>query len=159
MLIGPSISPPCSTQRRQGRPCWSLTCPLDRAQRNLHIHPTGPCTLLHGPPTTALKSLDSTLSLPAARLLSSAERAKALLESAKLKLAMNQQQRIDSTVKDLVMVVELSEEERVNSDTLCLLGKCYEWKGMKEEARKHSRRLLMLSLINALCWFIYITYK
>ena len=100
---------------------------------------------------TALKSLDSALSLPAARLLSLAERAEVLLESAKLKLVVNQQQRIDSMVKDLVMVVELSEEERVNSDALYLLGKCYEWKGMKEEARKHSRRLLMLSLINALC--------
>ena len=31
--------------------------------------------------------------------------------------------------------VELSEGERVDSNVLCLLGNCYEWKGMKEEAK------------------------
>ena len=64
------------------------------------------------------------------------------MERAELKLAVNRRRRIDSAVEDLVAAVEVSEGERVDSEALCLLGKCYEWKGMKEEAKEAFQKAL-----------------
>ena len=123
---------------------------LTEAHRALSIEPREPSAhilraralRLMGHPSAALRSLDSALSPPAARLLSAAERSEALVERAELKLAVNRRRRIDSAVEDLVAAVEVSEGERVDSEALCLLGKCYEWKGMKEEAKEAFQKAL-----------------
>ena len=86
--------------------------------------------------------MDSALWPPAVRLLSTEDRADALVERAELKLAVNRRRRIDSAVEDLIAAVELSEGERVDSEALCLLGKCYESKGMKEKAKEAFRKVL-----------------
>ena len=87
-----------------------------------------------GHPAATLRSLDSALLPPAARLLSSAKRAKALVERVELKLAVNWRWRIGLAVEDLVAAVVLSEGQWVDSNSLCLLGKYYEC--MKVEAKE-----------------------
>lgn len=107
-----------------------------------HIHRARALHLL-GHPAAALRSLDSALSSPAARSLSAAERAEALVERAELKVEMNRRRRVESAVKDLVEAVGLmSGGEEVESEALCLLGQCYEWKGMKEEAKEAFLKVL-----------------
>lgn len=86
----------------------------------------------------AIRSLDSTLSPPAAKSLSPAERADALVLRAELKLAVNRRRRVDSVMEDLVEAMGVSG----NSEALCLLGKCYEWKGMKGEAKDAYEKVL-----------------
>ncbi|XP_061370337.1 uncharacterized protein LOC133313044 [Gastrolobium bilobum] len=90
----------------------------------------------------ALRSLDTALSSPAAKSLSAAERSAALVNRAVLKVAVNMRRRVDSAVEDLVEAVGLSGGKNSNSEALCLLGKCYEWKGMKTEANDAFQKVL-----------------
>ncbi|KAK7386720.1 hypothetical protein VNO78_27055 [Psophocarpus tetragonolobus] len=84
-----------------------------------------------------IKSLDAALASPAAKSLSAAERAGALVLRAELKVAVNRRRRVDSAIEDLVEAAGVSGGEGCDSESeaLSLLGKCYEWKGMNEEAK------------------------
>ncbi|TKY58725.1 hypothetical protein E2542_SST15794 [Spatholobus suberectus] len=95
---------------------------------------------LMGHRAAAIKSLDAALSSPAAKSLSAAERAEALVKRAELKVAVNRRRRVDSAIEDLVEAAELSDGN--DSEALCLLGKCYEWKGLKEEAKDAFQKVL-----------------
>ena len=95
--------------------------------------------------TSALRSLDLALSPPCVKSLSRTERGDALLKRAELKLAMNRRRRVDSAVEDLVEAVRLGDGDS-ESRALCLLGQCYEWKGMKELARKAYEKALRFEL-------------
>ncbi|KAK9284732.1 hypothetical protein L1049_023909 [Liquidambar formosana] len=88
---------------------------------------------LIGHKSSALKSLDLALSPPAVKSLSDRERGDALFKRAELQMSVNRRRRVDSAVADLVEAVKLSSD---NDKAFCLLGECYEMKGMKEEARK-----------------------
>lgn len=88
---------------------------------------------LMGRKNSALRSLDVALSTPFVKSLSERERGDALVKRAELKVAVNRRRRIDSAVEDLVEAVSRTE---LNSKALCLLGQCYEWKGMRTEARE-----------------------
>ncbi|KAL6222822.1 hypothetical protein ACLB2K_006212 [Fragaria x ananassa] len=96
---------------------------------------------LLGHRTAALRSLDAALSPPCVKLLAERERGEALVKRAELKLAVNRRRRVDSAVEDLVEAVGLSEGEG-DTTAFSLLGQCYEWKGMREEARKAFERAL-----------------
>ncbi|KAL5988446.1 hypothetical protein ACLOJK_036210 [Asimina triloba] len=89
---------------------------------------------LIGHKTSALRSLDAALSPPASKSLLDAERADALIKRAELQIEINRRRRIDAAVSDLVEALRLCVGK--NSKAYCLLGSCYETKGMKEEARK-----------------------
>ncbi|KAL1365485.1 hypothetical protein HN51_013513 [Arachis hypogaea] len=123
---------------------------LTEADRALSLNPREPTAhilraralRIMGHHAAALRSMDSALWPPAVRLLSTEDRADALVERAELKLAVNRRRRIDSAVEDLIAAVELSEGERVDSEALCLLGKCYESKGMKDKAKEAFRKVL-----------------
>lgn len=86
--------------------------------------------------SSAIRSLNSALSPPTSKLLSQTERADALVFRAEMKLEVNRLPRVDSAMEDLVKAVRVSggERESNNVEALCLLGRCYEWKGMKNEA-------------------------
>ncbi|RZC45616.1 hypothetical protein C5167_038556 [Papaver somniferum] len=87
---------------------------------------------LQGHKTSALKSLDSALSLPAVKSLSDRERGDALFKRAELHIDINRRRRVDSAIADLIESVKLSSE---NSKAYCILGECYEQKEMVDEAR------------------------
>lgn len=88
---------------------------------------------LQGFRTSALDSLDAALSPLAVKSLSDLERGDALIKRAQLKVDLEKTGRVDSAVADLTEAVRMcSEKERA----YCLLGKCYEMKGMKEEATR-----------------------
>lgn len=77
--------------------------------------------------------------------LSERERRDALVKRAELKMAVNRKRRIDSAMEDLVEAVKLSEGgSGAESRGLCLLGQCYEWKGMREMAREAFEKALRL---------------
>lgn len=97
---------------------------------------------LMGHHTAALKSMDTALSSPQVKSLTEAERENALVKRAELKLAVNRRRRVDSAVEDLEEAVRLSGG--VNSEALCLLGECYEWKGMKGKAKEAFERAFQL---------------
>lgn len=78
----------------------------------------------------ALKSLDVALSQ---RGLSDGERADALVKRAELHMAVNKRRRVDAAIEDVEEAVRLGAG---NSRAYCLLGECYEFKGMKEIARE-----------------------
>ncbi|RDX91884.1 hypothetical protein CR513_26059, partial [Mucuna pruriens] len=90
----------------------------------------------------AIKSFDAALSLPAAKSLSTAERANALVRRAEMKVAVNRRRRVDSAIEDLVDAVGISGGQGSELEALCLLGKCYEWKGMKDEAKDAFQKVL-----------------
>ncbi|XWS29603.1 hypothetical protein CRYUN_Cryun24cG0043100 [Craigia yunnanensis] len=61
----------------------------------------------------------------------------AIVRRGELKLSINKRRRVDSAVTDLEEAVRMSDEEvAVRTKAFCLLGECYEFKGMREEARK-----------------------
>ncbi|CAO2830336.1 unnamed protein product [Amaranthus hypochondriacus] len=86
---------------------------------------------LLGRRTSALRSLDSALTSPASKSLSGRERGDALVKRAELQLGVNRRRRVDSALSDLVEAVSLTRD---NSKAFCLLGQCYEMKGMRNEA-------------------------
>ncbi|KAK4722542.1 hypothetical protein R3W88_012775 [Solanum pinnatisectum] len=75
---------------------------------------------LQGFKTSALDSIDVALSPLAVKSLSEPERADALFK------------RLDSVIEDLTQSVRLKGD---NVKAFCLLGDCYEKKGLKEEAQ------------------------
>ncbi|XP_028785208.1 uncharacterized protein LOC114741114, partial [Neltuma alba] len=95
---------------------------------------------LMGHHTAALRSMDSALSVPHVKSLSAAEREDALVKRAELKLAVNQRRRVDSALEDLDEAVRLSRGS--NTTAFCLIGECYEWKGMKEKAKEAFQRAI-----------------
>ncbi|XWS41661.1 hypothetical protein CRYUN_Cryun17cG0101600 [Craigia yunnanensis] len=85
---------------------------------------------------SALRSLDLALASTRVKSLSDRERVEAMVRRAELKLAINKRRRVDSAVTDLEEAVRISDEEgAVTAKSFCLLGECYEFKGMREEAR------------------------
>ncbi|XP_058069375.1 uncharacterized protein LOC131218693 [Magnolia sinica] len=88
---------------------------------------------LMGHKSSALRSLDTALSPPSSKSLSDAERADALVKRAELQIEVNRRRRTDAAVSDLVEAIGLTSG---NLKAYCLLGSCYEHKGMKEEARE-----------------------
>ncbi|CAK8561784.1 unnamed protein product [Lathyrus sativus] len=123
---------------------------LSEADQALAITPRDPsvhilraralCIMNHR--TSAIKSLDTALSLPAAKFLPPQERADLLVFRAEMKLAVNRKRRVESAMEDIEEAVRVSGEENDNSEALCLLGKCYEWKGMREEAKNVYEKVL-----------------
>lgn len=84
--------------------------------------------------TSAVDAMDVALSPLASKSLSVAEKAEALHKRAELRLAVSKGERVDSAAfEDLIESVRLKGD---NVKTLCLLGECYEKKGLSEEARK-----------------------
>ncbi|XP_004509789.1 uncharacterized protein [Cicer arietinum] len=117
---------------------------LSEANQALSITPKDPSVhilraralYIAGHRATAIRSLDSALSLPAAKFLNPTERADALVFRAEMKLAVNRRRRVDSAIEDLVEAIGVSGEgSESKSEAMCLLAKCYEWKGMIEEAK------------------------
>ncbi|KAJ4825333.1 hypothetical protein Tsubulata_002670 [Turnera subulata] len=123
---------------------------LAEAETAISLSPKDPAPLLLralaldllGHTASALKSIDSALSFPRGKLLSQKDRADALVKRAELKLAVNRRRRVDSAIQDLKQAVELlakcSSATADGGDTtrpLCLLGQCYESKGMTDEAK------------------------
>ncbi|KAE8666758.1 F-box protein [Hibiscus syriacus] len=88
---------------------------------------------LRGFKSSALDSLDITLSPLASKSLTDKERGDALFKRAELKMSMNRRgSHVDSAIDDLTKAVELLGD---NARAFCLLGDCYETKKMKTEAR------------------------
>ncbi|CAK9163630.1 unnamed protein product [Ilex paraguariensis] len=87
---------------------------------------------LQGFKTSALDSIDISLSPLAVKSLEENERGDALLKRAELRLAVSRRGQIDSVVQDLVESVRLKND---NAKAYFLLGECYEKKSMREEAR------------------------
>ncbi|XVF61501.1 hypothetical protein PTKIN_Ptkin08bG0134900 [Pterospermum kingtungense] len=87
---------------------------------------------------SALRSLDLALASTRVKSLPQRERVEAMMRRAELKLAVNKRRRVDSAVMDLEEAVRMSDEEggAVKTKAFCLLGECYEFKGMREEARQ-----------------------
>ncbi|KAL2521744.1 Tetratricopeptide repeat (TPR)-like superfamily protein [Forsythia ovata] len=88
---------------------------------------------LMGHKNSALKSLDLALSPPAVKMLAEKERGDALFKRAQLQISLNRKRRVDSAIEDLVEAVRLSAD---NAKVFCLLGECYEMKGLKEDAKQ-----------------------
>ncbi|XP_049349508.1 uncharacterized protein LOC125814096 [Solanum verrucosum] len=88
---------------------------------------------LQGFKTSALDSIDVALSPLAVKSLSEPERADALFKRAQLRLAASRREQVDSVIEDLTQSVRLKGD---NVKAFCLLGDCYEKKGLKEEAQK-----------------------
>lgn len=99
---------------------------------------------LMGHRIAAIKSLDAALSSPAAKSLSAEERADALVRRAEMKVGVNRRRRVESAIEDLVEAVEVDERKGSEWEVMCLLGKCYEWKGMKEEATDAFQKVLQV---------------
>ncbi|KAL8550195.1 hypothetical protein ACS0TY_008863 [Phlomoides rotata] len=119
----------------------------DEADKALALEPRDPAAhilkamaeSLMGHKTSALKSLDSALSPPAVKMLSAGEKADALIKRAELQIGLNRKRRVDSAMEDLVEAARLSPD---NAKASCLLGHCYEIKGLKGEAEHYFQEAL-----------------
>lgn len=87
---------------------------------------------IQGFKTSALESLDTALSPLVAKSLSNEERGDALFKRAELKMSTNRRALVDSALADLTESVAMSR----NANAYCWLGKCYEIKKLKVEAKK-----------------------
>ncbi|CAA3025478.1 Tetratricopeptide repeat-containing domain [Olea europaea subsp. europaea] len=96
---------------------------------------------LMGHKNSALKSLDLALSPPAVRMLADRERGDALFKRAQLQVGLNRKRRVDSAIDDLVEAVRLSGD---NAKAFCLLGQCYEMKGLRDEAKQAFQKALSI---------------
>ncbi|XP_022132455.1 uncharacterized protein LOC111005306 [Momordica charantia] len=120
---------------------------LTEAETALSLSPKDPAShilkalaLDHmGHQSSALKSLDVALSPPCLKSLSGRELGKALIKRAELKIAVNRKRRLDSAVEDLLEAVRLGVQDPKG---FCLLGQCYEWKQMKDEAKQAFEKAL-----------------
>ncbi|KAL6554913.1 hypothetical protein OROGR_006171 [Orobanche gracilis] len=103
---------------------------------------------LMGHKNSALKSFDSALSPPAVKLLSVREKGDALFKRAELHIELNRKRRVDLAIEDLVEAVGLSPD---NAKAFCLLGQCFEIKGLRSEAKNAFEKALKIepSLIEA----------
>ncbi|XP_009612160.1 uncharacterized protein LOC107803954 [Nicotiana tabacum] len=88
---------------------------------------------LQGFKTSALDSIDIALSPLAVKSLSEPEKADALFKRAELRLAVSRRGQVDSVIEDLTESVRLKGD---NVKAFCLLGDCYEKKGLTEEAQE-----------------------
>lgn len=89
--------------------------------------------VLQGFKTSALDSIDIALSPLAVKSLSEPEKADALFKRAELRLAVSRRGQVDSVIEDLTESVRLKGD---NVKAFCLLGDCYEKKGLTEEAQE-----------------------
>lgn len=87
---------------------------------------------IQGFKTSALESLDTALSPLTAKSLSDEERGDALFKRAELKMSTNRRALVDSALADLTESVTLSR----NANAYYWLGKCYEMKKLRGEAKK-----------------------
>ncbi|VFQ99653.1 unnamed protein product [Cuscuta campestris] len=88
---------------------------------------------LMGHKAAALKLMDTALSQPAVRELPDRERGEALYKRAEMQVALNRRRRVASAVADLEQAVKLSPD---NAGAFCLLGRCYEAVGRKDDAQR-----------------------
>ncbi|KAJ6822924.1 uncharacterized protein M6B38_385780 [Iris pallida] len=100
-----------------------------------------------GRPLPALKSLDTALSSPQSKTLNPKERADALVKRAELHLQINRRRRADMALADLLEASRLrgsgkDSDRDKDGKVECLVGECYEAKGMRQEAKKAYRRAL-----------------
>ncbi|EPS67993.1 hypothetical protein M569_06781, partial [Genlisea aurea] len=87
---------------------------------------------LMGHKSSALKSLDSALSLPAVKRLSEQEKGDALVKRAEIQLEVNRRRRVvDGAIDDLREATRLNPD---NARAFFLLGQCHEIKDSKAEA-------------------------
>ncbi|KAL3838660.1 hypothetical protein ACJIZ3_023251 [Penstemon smallii] len=114
---------------------------VNEADKALALDPKDPAAhilkamaqIVMGHKTAALKSLDLALLPPAVKMLAAREKGDALFKRAELQFGLNKKRRVDSAIEDLVEAVGLSPD---NGKAFCLLGQCYEVKGLREEAKK-----------------------
>ncbi|XP_074308535.1 uncharacterized protein LOC141643322 [Silene latifolia] len=95
----------------------------------------------------ALKALDAALAPPVVKSLSAREKGDALVKRAEIMIGVNKRRRVDSALEDLVEAVELTRD---NCKAFCLLGQCYEFKGMVDEAVGAYNQALVLDPASAL---------
>ncbi|GLJ16477.1 hypothetical protein SUGI_0281110 [Cryptomeria japonica] len=84
----------------------------------------------------ALRSLNTALWPPLAKSLSPSEIAEALLKRAEIAVGMKSKRRLDTSLADLNASLAINPG---NVKTHCLLGRCYEMKGLRDEARQAFR--------------------
>ncbi|CAN0858301.1 hypothetical protein LINGRAHAP2_LOCUS7181 [Linum grandiflorum] len=85
-----------------------------------------------GHKASALKALDTALTPPQGKALQGKERGDALVKRAELKIAVNKRRRLESAMEDLKEAVECGGG---GEKGYCLLGQCYEWKGLRVDAK------------------------
>ncbi|GLU13033.1 hypothetical protein SLE2022_296820 [Rubroshorea leprosula] len=144
-----------STSHRNKSEALAKTA-LTEAETALSLFPKDPAPYilkslaldLLGHKRSALRSLDLALASPRVRSIEGRERVEALVRRAELKLAVNRKRRVDSAVADLEEAVRVSEGGGggggVDVRAFCVLGECYEFKGMKEEARRAFQEALKM---------------
>ncbi|XP_031287629.1 uncharacterized protein LOC116146366 [Pistacia vera] len=116
---------------------------LTEAQMAISLNPRDPkphilkANILEfmGHQRSALSLLDSALRQPRVKALAARERGELLVKRAELKLSVNKRRRVDSAVEDLKEAVKLSEGG-CDYKIYYLLSECYEFKGLREEAKK-----------------------
>ncbi|KAM7274947.1 hypothetical protein ACFE04_016813 [Oxalis oulophora] len=122
---------------------------LHEADQAISISPRDPKPLIVkamaleivGRESSALRSLDLALAVPRVKALAEKERGEALVKRAELKMKVNLKRRVDSAIEDLEEGIRVLSRQEKKFDSvglglgLCLLGECYEYKGVKEKAQ------------------------